>query len=260
MLSLDTLLQYYSDSLKPFKRFILREYLQHKILQILFESKWAHQLCFLGGTCLRIVHGNTRFSEDLDFDNFQLTGADFTDLAQLICRKLTLEGYKVETKNVLKDALHCYIRFPHLLFEASLSGHREEKILIQLDAEPQQFDFCSESYLLNKFDIFTNIFVVPLDILLAQKFWAVINRKRKKGRDFFDIVFLLGRTQPNFNYLSEKAGIKNWKTLKQRLLSICDVTDMNAMANDVSPFLFHRQDINKVLLFKQYIHQLADPS
>lgn len=256
MLSLDTLLQYYPDSLKPFKRFILREYLQYKILQILFESKLAHQLCFLGGTCLRIVHGNTRFSEDLDFDNFQLTGEDLIDLAQLICRKLTLEGYYVETKNVLKDAFHCYIRFPHLLFASSLSEHREEKILIQLDTDPQQFDFSPESYLLNKFDVFSNIFVVPLDILLAQKFWAVINRKRKKGRDFFDIVFLLSKTQPNFDYLSQKAGIKNWKGLKHEVLSICDATDMKAMANDVSPFLFHSQDINKVLLFKQYIHQL----
>ncbi|MGI4871815.1 MAG: nucleotidyl transferase AbiEii/AbiGii toxin family protein [Janthinobacterium lividum] len=26
-------------------------------------------LLFPGGTCLRIVHGNQRFSEDLDFDN-----------------------------------------------------------------------------------------------------------------------------------------------------------------------------------------------
>jgi hypothetical protein len=32
----------------------------------------------------------------------------------------------------------------------------------------------------------------PVDILLAQKFYAVIKRKRNKGRNFYDIDFLLG--------------------------------------------------------------------
>jgi hypothetical protein len=31
------------------------------------------------------------------------------------------------------------------------------------------------------------------DILLAQKFYAIIKRKRSKGRDFFDVVFLLSK-------------------------------------------------------------------
>ena len=67
MLTLSEIEKVYPESLRGFKRFILREYLQHKLLQILFDSEYANELCFLGGTCLRIVHGNTRFSEDLDF-------------------------------------------------------------------------------------------------------------------------------------------------------------------------------------------------
>lgn len=71
MLNLEEILQAYPESLRTFKRFLLREYLQYKILEIVFgASKYANQLCFLGGTCLRIVHNTSRFSEDLDFDNF----------------------------------------------------------------------------------------------------------------------------------------------------------------------------------------------
>lgn len=59
MLSVRELLPYYPESLHAFRQFILREYLQHKILQIVFNTpEYANTLCFLGGTCLRIVHGN----------------------------------------------------------------------------------------------------------------------------------------------------------------------------------------------------------
>lgn len=62
MLTLSEIENNYPDNLRGYKRFILREYLQYKLLQIIFDSEYATQFCFLGGTCLRIVHGNTRFS------------------------------------------------------------------------------------------------------------------------------------------------------------------------------------------------------
>ena len=68
MLDLNQLVSQYPANLRPFSRFILREYLQHKLLQLIYDSAYADRFIFLGGTCLRIVHGNQRFSEDLDFD------------------------------------------------------------------------------------------------------------------------------------------------------------------------------------------------
>ena len=135
MLNLSELLKFYPDHLHSFKRFILREYLQHKILEIVFEHKLASKLCFMGGTCLRIVHDNNRFSEDLDFDNFGLSQADFETLATSIEKQLHRAGYETEIRNVYKGAYHCYIKFPKLLFEQGLSGHQEEKILIQIDPD-----------------------------------------------------------------------------------------------------------------------------
>lgn len=257
MLSLKEIENNYPESLRSFKRFMLREYLQYKILGIIFNSPFANKLCFLGGTCLRIVHGQNRFSEDLDFDNFNLTQKEFEVIAVYIERELKQEGYEAEFKNVMKGAFHCYIKFPKLLYNEGLSGHQEEKILIQLDTESQHFDFEPESYILNKFDVFTSIFVTPLEILLAQKFYAVINRKRNKGRDFFDIVFLLGKeVKPNYDYLGLKLGITNEQQLKDKIFDTCSKIDMKEMAKDVAPFLFNPNSIKQVLLFEDYLKQV----
>jgi predicted nucleotidyltransferase component of viral defense system len=257
MLSLNQIKAYYPESLQGFESFMLREYLQFKILEIIFDSPYADKLSFLGGTCLRIVHGNTRFSEDIDFDNFNLQIEDFNTITDIVKRKLELTGYEVEIRNVHKGAYHCYIRFPKLLFNEGLNGNKEEKILIQLDTEPHHFKYTPEKPILNKFDVFTQINSTPKDILLSQKFYAVINRKRNKGRDFFDIVFLLGLGQkPNYDYLHDKVGIKNLIELKSKILDKCAQLDMNEMANDVSPFLFQSNDVKKVLLFAQYIQQI----
>jgi predicted nucleotidyltransferase component of viral defense system len=256
MIGLQEIRKFYPESLHGYKQFMLREYLQYKILEIIYESKFANKLCFLGGTCLRIVHNNTRFSEDLDFDNFNLTEVDFANISEIIIKQLTREGYNIEVKTVIRGAFHCYIRFPELLFDEGLSGHAEEKILIQLDTEPQHFEFTPQLFILNKFDVFTQIAITPPDILLSQKIFALINRKRKKGRDFFDIIFLFKSTRPNYKYLDMKLNISNDKQLKEMLLMLCSAIHLNDMADDVKPFLFSPTDIKIIQLFPQYIEQI----
>jgi predicted nucleotidyltransferase component of viral defense system len=258
MLTLPEIEKNYPEPLRGFKRFILREYLQYKILQIIFDSEYANQFVFLGGTCLRIVHGNTRFSEDLDFDNLQMKEDMFEKISSLIRKQLEQEGYSVEMKTVYRGAYHCYIRFPELLYREGLSGHPEEKILIQLDTEPQHFDFTAQRYILNRFDVFTTVFITPPDILLAQKFYAIINRERNKGRDFYDTVFLLSMIdQPNYDYLKLKLNITGAGQLKEAVLAKCSRIDMKEMARDVQPFLFDPADVKKVVSFEEYLQQIS---
>jgi predicted nucleotidyltransferase component of viral defense system len=258
MMRVAELLKYYPEDQWRFREFILREYLQHKILQTIFnEPEASNNLCFLGGTCLRIVHGNTRFSEDIDFDNLGLKSNAFEHVAAAIKKQLTREGYEVEIKTVLKSAFHCYVRFPGILFEEGLSGHAEQKILIQLDTEPQQYAFEPEKVIINRFDVFTEVPVTPLTILLAQKFFTIVNRRRAKGRDFFDVVFLLGKSiKPDYEYLKLKMKVNDSKALKEIVLGACAKLDMREMAQDVAPFLFHAEDAIKVELFEKYLKQV----
>ena len=256
MLRLAEILKAYPEKLHIHRAFILREYLQYKILEILFEGPYAPKFCFLGGTCLRLVHNNSRFSDDLDFDNFQVTETEFSAVSDNIKTGLEKQGYQVEIKQVFRGAYHCYIRFPGLLYEQRLSGFRTEKILIQLDTEPQQFDFQPQNFVLNKFDVTTNIFVTPVELLLAQKFTTLLMRKKSKGRDFFDIVFLLSKgIKPDYRYLQMKTGIVDSNQLRQRVQELCSRTNMEEMVADVSPFLFDPADEKKIRLFLPIIEQ-----
>jgi len=253
MLSLAEIEKYYPENIRAFKRNILREYLQYKILQIIFNSKYANKLSFLGGTALRIVSDNARFSEDLDFDNFGLKEKEFDEISQLVKKHLELEGYEVEVRNIFKDAYRCYVRIPKLLFDSGLSGYEEEKILIQLDTASHGFRYVPDKVILNKFDVFTEINVTSLDVVLSQKIFAIFNRKVPKGRDFYDAVFLLSKTKPNYDYLQLKLKIKRKEELKEKILTLENKLDFKELAKDVEPFLFNPADSKKVVLFARYI-------
>jgi len=255
MLDIEQIESFYPEYLRSFKRNLLREYLQYKILEIMFDSRFGGRLSFMGGTATRIIHSNTRFSEDLDFDNLGLEEKDFGQLVKLIQKTLQLEGYTVETKNVFKGAYRSYIRIPNILFESGLSGHKEEKLSIQVDAEPQGFNYQPDKIILNKFEVFLRINVVPADILLAQKIYAILKRKRPMGRDFYDAVFLFGKTIPNLDYLKLKSEISDWVDLKNRLLSRCRKFDFRQLAKEVEQFLFVPSDSKKVLFFCEYLQK-----
>ena len=255
MLNLSQIQQFYPPQLHPFGSFLLREYLQYKILALLFNSDYALKFAFLGGTCLRIVHETNRFSEDLDFDNFNLSPADFEQVAFIIQQGLEREGFEIEMEQVYKGAYHCYIKFPNLLHQAGLSGHKAAKILIQLDTEPQNFDFEPERFLLNKFDVFASIRTTPLDLLLSQKITAFLKRKQPKGRDIYDITFLCSKTRPNYAYLEQRLTIRTPNELKELLQNRIKQLDLSQQAKDVSPFLFYNQDIQRIHLFEQFVQQ-----
>lgn len=257
MLSLTDIESFYPPSVRHASRFLLREYLQCKILEIIFSSQYANRLCFIGGTCLRLLHGNQRFSEDLDFDHFGMTETAFDDIVERLGHELELQGFKVELRQIQKGAWHCYLKFPDLLFQTGLSGHREEKILIQLDAEAQGFDFTPERRLLRQFDVFTNVMVPSLSLLLSHKITAILQRPRNKGRDFFDVTFLQPKTKPDYAFLKAKFGITGAESLKERLLNHCNTLDFNEMAQDVEPFLFNARDVNRVMFFPDFVKEAA---
>lgn len=253
MLDINQIESFYPESLKPFKRNLLREYVQYKILEVIFDSRYGDKLAFMGGTASRIIHSNTRFSEDLDFDNLGLNKNEFKQLIQLIQKRLKLQGYNIEAKNVFKDAYRSYIRIPDVLFENKLSDHKQEKLLIQIGTEPQGFHYQLDKIIINKFDVFLRINVIPPDILLAQKIYCIFERKRPMGRDFYDAIFLSGKTKPNLDYLKLKLKIKDSFDLKNRLLLKCNKLNFKQLAKDVEQFLFVPSDSKKVLFFYDYI-------
>lgn len=255
MLDIQQIESFYPDYLKPFKKNLLRECLQYKILEIIFDSNFANKLSLMGGTAIRIVHSNTRFSEDLDFDNLGLNKKDFASLSGLLKKKLNLEGYDAEIKVTFRRAYRCYIRIPGVLFENKISKHKEEKILIQIDTEPQKFNYTPDRVIINKLGVFLQINVVPVDVMLAQKIYAILNRKRPMGRDFYDTIFLLSKTKPNYDYLKSKIKIKSPFYLKKKLLEKCRTLHFRQLTVDLEQFIFVPSDSKKILLFPDYIKE-----
>jgi len=84
----------------------------------------------------------------------------------------------------------------------------------------------------------------------------MFHRKTKKGRDFFDTVFLLAKTKPNYSYLEEKLDIRTPQQLRDRLLALCRTLDFNLLAGDVETFLFFSKDVKRVELFAKYIEEV----
>ena len=88
MLNLQSIQTFFPGHVQQARRFMLREYLQCRILEILFNSDFRNQFAFLGGTCLRLIHDNQRFSEDLDFDNFNIMAEQFDQVSAVIAEGL----------------------------------------------------------------------------------------------------------------------------------------------------------------------------
>ena len=255
MLDIKQIESFYPEHLWPFKKNLLREYLQYKILEAIFESPLSDKLTFMGGTCIHMVHGSPRFSEDLDFDNPGIGRHDFGAFSKRIKRALELQGYTVELNNSYQDAFRASFRFPGLLYDSGISGHRDEKLLIQIDTEPQEVQYNPDKFILNKFDVFSRINIVPADILLAQKIYCIFNRCRPMGRDFFDVVFLLGKSGVNFDYLSQKLSVRNNTELRDRLLLRCAQLDFKRLAKDLEPFVYSKKEVSRVRMFQDVIQQ-----
>ena len=107
-------------------------------------------------------------------------------------------------------------------------------------------------FILNKFDVFSEIRVTPLNFLLSQKIYTSINRKRPEGRDFYDITMLLRKAKPDYGFLSLKMEIEDPQILKSMYREKIQAYDFNKLAEDVRPFLMRSQDEIRVLKFKEF--------
>ncbi|MFH1610272.1 MAG: nucleotidyl transferase AbiEii/AbiGii toxin family protein [Patescibacteria group bacterium] len=233
----------------------LVQYLQCEILDSLY--KLAPNLHFIGGTCLCIFHGLPRFSEDLDFDNFDLKQDDFKKLIQKLDYDLKLKGFDIEFRVAFKGAYHCYFKFNKLLYDNKLSPYKNQKILIRLDTTRQKIKVKKEIKIMQRFGLSREILSNPIETIMSQKIVALLERKRAKGRDFFDFLWLRTLTNPDFGYLRSFANIKNEEELNKAIQARIKNLDFKKLARDVEKFLFNRQDLEKMVNFKKYSNYTA---
>jgi predicted nucleotidyltransferase component of viral defense system len=247
----------YPSEARTLKRNVLREYLQMKMLQYLFSSADAASLVFMGGTAIRLIHGSDRFSEDLDFDNRSLSTGFLEQLAVRVQRQFAREGVACDLRTHVSSKLAWTVRFRFttILQQWGLTRHREEVLLIKFDTEPQHYLYQPIQFVLNRLDVFSLVLAAPIDLLLAQKCVAILQRPRLMGRDLYDAAVLLGQSEPDERYLREKLGIQTREELGKLLLARCETANLSRLADDLIPFLPNRDSAGRVVHFPEIVQR-----
>ena len=209
-----------------FDKRILKEYLELMTLNFLSSTKFARKIVFIGGTNLRLIKGIDRFSEDLDFDCNDFSPEEFIEMTDAVIRFLNNSGFNAQAKDKENKKLIAYRRsiyFPELLFNMELSGHKEARFLMKIESQNQGFLYTPNFVNIQGCGFFFPFPVPPDDVLCAMKLSALLSRA--KGRDFYDAMFLLSQTKPNYDFLAQKQDIYNLTELKTKLIETIEKVD-----------------------------------
>ena len=236
---------------------MLKEYLQLMILDYLSSTPSIRKMAFIGGTNLRLVKGIDRFSEDLDFDCKEFSKTEFIEMTNGVIQFLERSGLRVEIRDKENPKLTAFRRniyFPELLFDLGLSGHKEERFMIKIESQDQGISYPH---------VMTNIkgcgfffpFPVPSDgVLCSMKIAAMLTRA--KGRDFYDLMFLLPQSKPDYDFLSKRCGIHNLQEFKQATSELLKTIDLNKKQKDFEHLLFNKTSSEKILRFGEFMDSL----
>ncbi|MEK7720650.1 MAG: nucleotidyl transferase AbiEii/AbiGii toxin family protein [Bacteroidota bacterium] len=260
MIQLEMIKKYFPAELRDnasYQKYMLKEYLQLLILDFLSTTPYLGKIIFIGGTNLRLVKGIDRFSEDLDFDCKDLTKEEFFEMTDAILFFLQRSGLRAEARDRDIERLKAFrrnIHFPELLFEMGLTGHRDERFLIKVESQDQQIFY--ERIMVNvKGCGFYFPFPVPSDgVLCSMKLSAMLTRH--KGRDFYDAMFLLSQTKPDYQFLSEKHGIHNLDELIAATAEVLKAVNLNLKRRDFEHLLFNKRNSERILSVREFFKEL----
>lgn len=260
MIAIDQIKNFYPASMSGnagFLKHILKEYVQLLVLDYLSATPHVRKMTFIGGTNLRLVRGIDRFSEDLDFDCKTFSEKEFIGMSDDVLVFLQRNGFKVEARDKDKSRLTAFRRslhFPELLFELGLSGHKDERFMLKIESQDQGIPYEATLGFIKGCGFFFS-FPVPSDgVLCAMKVAAMLNRG--KGRDYYDVMFLLAQTKPDYPFLVARCGIHDLPELKAAVEKSLQSVDLNQKQKDFEHLLFHRDNSKRILHFREFIQSL----
>jgi hypothetical protein len=237
---------------------LLREYLQSRILGVMQEAGAMVPLAFMGGTALRFIYRIPRYSEDLDFTLERYSeGFGPRALSSRIERRLQREGYTMRVRiSDSRAVAKVLVGFVGLTAEAGLSTHADQVlwVKIEVDTNPPAGAGLAVS-VVDRFGLL-RLQHHDLPSLFAGKVAAVLARDYTKGRDLYDLMWYLTRTEgvkPNLVLLATalrqtapgmvNAVMENWQAAVRGRLEKVDWEDAR---RDVAPFLEQRRDVELI--------------
>jgi predicted nucleotidyltransferase component of viral defense system len=260
MISIEHIKNYYPAALADnaaFQKHILKEYVQLLTLDYLSATEHIRKMSFIGGTNLRLTKGIDRFSEDLDFDCKDLPEEEFIRMSDDVLTFLRRSGFVVKAREREKSGLKAFRRslyFPELLFNLGLSGHREARFLLKLESQDQQIPYEPIMEFIKGCGFFFPFPVPSEAVLCAMKITAML--ARGKGRDYYDVMFLLSRTEPDYQFLASSCDIHSLAELKGVVEKSLQAVDLRQKQKDFEHLLFNRANSRRILHFAEFIRSL----
>ena len=251
------------------KRVILKEFLQVYTLDFLYNHPVYRKLNFYGGTCLHVIYGLNRLSEDIDLDN-----SNEIDLSNLENDLLTFYrsniGYAdVTAKTQIGEwgVRRTTLKFP-ILYELGLTSYANVPLHMKVEvSQHKQISVVRRTPIL----LFGRSFVAAhfsLETMMAGKMLACLERNFQKGnegvtikgRDFYDLLwFMQQKIQPLEEKLT-KDGIKSYTVRSAMQMLDEKIADMRIpdLAEDLLPLFEQRSFIEAWLEgfkenFREYV-------
>ena len=195
---------------------ILREYLQLVFLNYFYAQPAASSCFFKGGTALRLLFHSPRFSEDLDFSTL-LAPKEIQALLTKVQASLMLELPDLELTKLHagKETERYRLRYtgPETKYPITikLDFHRVSKV------EKTQVSALETNFPVVVFPLVSHL---SLASIFSEKLQALATRS--KGRDVFDVWYLISLGQPlpqvvDRQKIVDKLKKKTTKQLKQDL-------------------------------------------
>jgi predicted nucleotidyltransferase component of viral defense system len=187
------------------KRVLLKEFLQAHTLDFLYNHPLYRRLNFYGGTCLHVIYGLNRLSEDLDLDNSG--GIDLgnleNDLLGFYRADIGDAGVTAKTQTGEWGVRRTTLKFS-ILYELGLSAYANESLHLKVEvSQHRQTAIVRRTPVL----LFGRSFVAAhfsLETMMAGKMLACLERNFQKGagaavkgRDYYDLLwFMQQKIQP----------------------------------------------------------------
>jgi len=260
MIQLETIKNFYPPYIRDnavYHKYLLKEYIQLMILDYISTTEYIRKITFIGGTSIRLIKGIDRFSEDLDFDCKALSKEEFYRMTDGVLQYIQRRGLHAVVKDKGNERLKAFRRsiyFPELLFDMGLTGHREERFLLKIESQDQLVQYKPVIVNIKGCGYFFPMAVPSVEVLCAMKISAMLDRQ--KGRDFYDVMFLLSQTMPDFAFLSEKCGIYNMQMLKHEAEKVCKSVDLKIRMKDFEHLLFNKNSSARILRAAEFFREL----
>lgn len=243
------------------------EVMQQIVLAGLYRGGFFEHAAFYGGTCLRMMHGVERYSEDMDFSLLKKDEAfSLERFFPAIIDECRLMGREVEItrkdKRTFGKVESAFLKDTTDVYNISFQTEKSIKIKIEVDTMPPlQFD-TEQQLLLQPFSFMVRCFTLPC--LFAGKMHALLFRQwnnRVKGRDWYDFEWYVRTAVPlKFEHLQARVrefngmdiDIKQFQAMLTERLS---QTDIRQVKDDVLPFVQNPQELD--IWSNDYFVQLA---